>query len=454
MISNANIKTKAALELLGLLVLIILWPQATKNIAFDVIVDLRTAIATGNSSLLIGAAIQNCMLFMLPSFALYMVIESAGLTFSGRFLHSKADQMLFVSGSYCIVLLIINNLYYYPIEVMTAALGMGLTLVLVHISSCESTALLPKVFISLQVFFLIQWINMIPELAKFNIGMNDLSISLKIASLHLGSNLTQLALVYMSPLLISSMLTTVLIRLYIQNLKVAEEKHHKEMAYEEMQQQVMNNRIYQEINALAHDLKTPLATIQGLISLLVLSKDVTKIESYGNRIESSISKMSDMISSFLYGDARETVTVDHLLQYIRAQVPVDQDDIILQVDIEPALPPLEINKIRMARALVNLLENAILVPTDSEKKRIAVHAQSDTTGVRISISDNGTGVKEEDFDKIWDIGYSGKNTSGLGLPFAKQTVLENNGRIYLESIYGEGTTVHVWLPASNKGVQS
>lgn len=447
-------KPKMIIEFALLLSILFLWPLATRNVAFDVIVDIRTAITTGNSSLLMRGAIQNCMLFMIPSFLLYMLMESIGLNFATYFIQNRTDQILFVATTYSVLLLIINNLSYYPMEVMTAALGMGLTLGLVYFSSCENDALLPKVFISLQVFFLIQWINMVPELAKFHIGMNDLSTSLKIASLHLGSNLNQLALIYMSPLMISSFLTALLIRLYIQNLKVAEEKHQKEMAFEEMQQHVMNNRIYQEINALAHDLKTPLATIQGLVSLLVLSKDVSKIESYGSRIESSISKMSDMISSFLYGDAREVVTVEHLVQYIRAQVPLEQEKTTLLVEVEPDLPALEINKVRMARALVNILENAILAPVSSEGKTITVKAQLDTTGVLISISDNGMGVKEEDLSRIWDIGFSGKNTSGLGLPFAKQTVLENNGRIDLESTYGKGTTVFIWLPASDKGVQS
>ncbi len=447
-------KAKMIIEFTMLLSILILWPLATRNVAFDVIVDIRTAITTGNSSLLMRGAIQNCMLFMIPSFMLYMLMESIGLNFASNYIQSRADQMLFVATTYSVLLLIINNLSYYPMELMTAALGMGITLGLVYFSSCENDALLPKIFIGLQVFFLIQWINMVPELAKFHIGMNDLSTSLKIASLHLGSNLAQLALIYMSPLIISSFLTALLIRLYIQNLKVAEEKHQKEMAFEEMQQHVMNNRIYQEINALAHDLKTPLATIQGLISLLVLSKDVSKIESYGNRIESSISKMSDMISSFLYGDARELVSVEHLLQYIRAQVPLEQDKTKLLVDVEPDLPILEINKVRMARALVNILENALLAPASSEVKVLEVKAQHNMDGVLISISDNGMGVKEDDLTRIWDIGFSGKNTSGLGLPFAKQTVIENNGKIDLESTYGKGTTVFIWLPASDKGVQS
>jgi signal transduction histidine kinase len=164
--------------------------------------------------------------------------------------------------------------------------------------------------------------------------------------------------------------------------------------------------------------------------------------------------MSDMISSFLYGDAREVVSVEHLVQYIRAQVPLEQEKTTLLVDVEPDLPSLEINKVRMARALVNILENAILAPVSSEGKTITVKAQLDTTGVLIRISDNGMGVKEEDLCRIWDIGFSGKNTSGLGLPFAKQTVLENNGKIELESTYGKGTTVFIWLPASDKGVQS
>lgn len=64
----------------------------------------------------------------------------------------------------------------------------------------------------------------------------------------------------------------------------------------------------------------------------------------------------------------------------------------------------------------------------------------------IRITDDGIGILPEALEDIWMIGYSSKETSGLGLPFAKQTIEENGGIIHIKSTYGQGTMVTVKFP--------
>ena len=343
----------------------------------------------------------------------------------------------------------ITQIYgYYPIEPITSLFGLAITFLLVRFSSCKPDALLPKMFIAVQVFLLTQWANIVASLTQFNIGVNDLSVSLKVASSYLDhlSTINKIALSFMIPLFLSSFMTAFIIKLYNQNLKVAEENFQNELAVKAMQKKIMTNRTYQEINALAHDLKTPLVTIQGLTSLLMLTKETSKIDSYGHTINEAIQKMTDMISSFLYGNMKEIIEIFDLVNYIRTQIPVEDEDIQFDIEIEKGLPPLYINKIRMARALINLVENAILAPKTDAIKTILLKAFKTDDFVVISLIDNGIGIKSEELEKIWTIGYSSKETSGLGLPFAKQTVQENNGILELSSTYGKGTTANIYFP--------
>jgi len=446
---NRTLKTvKTSSSLICLVFFSFIWPLITTNFVYDVIVSIRSAITSGDSGLLIITTIGGCILYTVPSFLMYIALDALYTEWHSFFKSHRVEREFFIVIFYGSLLLMTQMYYFYPIEPMTSFIGLIITLALVRFSTCKPDILFPKVFIALQVFLLVQWGNVIQGFTPFRIGSNDLFVSLKIASSYLDhlANINKIAFSFMLPLFLSSFMTAFIIKLYNQNLHVAEENYEKELAVKAMQKKIMTNRTYQEINALAHDLKTPLVTIQGLMSLLMLTKDTDKIEPYGQTVNDAIQKMSDMISSFLYGNIKELIRVDELLNYIRTQIPIEREDIEFTNSIADNLPPLYLNKIRMARALINLIENAILAPTDQLTKKILVKAYINCDKIIISITDNGIGIKDVDLEKIWTIGYSSKETSGLGLPFAKQTIIENNGQIELTSTYGRGTTAKIYFP--------
>ncbi len=446
--SRETLKFSSVLIVLGFFCFI--WPIITSNRLFDVIVNIRTAITTGDGGLLILTIISTCVFFMLPSFFIYICLDLVFTLKSDLFHHFGIERNSFIIFVYGF-LLVLSQIYgYYPIEPVTSFIGLILTLILVWFSTCQPSSIMPKLFIGLQVFLVVQWANIVPSFNDYNLGSNDLFISLKVASDYLdtSSNIKSIAIAFVLPLFISSLMTAFIVKLYNQNLAVAEENFQHELDVKAMQKKIMTNRSYQEINALAHDLKTPLVTIQGLMSLLALTKDSSKIESYGHTVNEAIQKMTDMISSFLYGNMKESIEVLDLVNYIRTQIPVEDEGIHFSVYVEEGLPALQLNKIRMARALINLVENAILAPTKRAYKTIVLRAFTKEDHIVISLADDGQGIKPEDLEKIWTIGYSTNETSGLGLPFTKQTVLENNGTIELVSTYGKGTTANIYFPLS------
>jgi signal transduction histidine kinase len=224
------------------------------------------------------------------------------------------------------------------------------------------------------------------------------------------------------------------------------ENYEKESKIRNMRMKALEDRVYQEVKSLVHDLKTPLVTIRGLNSLIVTTKDEGKLMEYSERIESSVTKMSEMISSFLYENSRQELEAADLISYIRAQLPLEDERIRFEFVLEQGLPKIFVNKIRIARAVINILENAIVVPCRQPYKMINVSVIPEEKGIEIIIKDNGTGIREEDLPRIWEAGYSTNNTSGLGLPFAKGIIEGNGGTIDIKSQVDIGTTVMIFLP--------
>lgn len=101
------------------------------------------------------------------------------------------------------------------------------------------------------------------------------------------------------------------------------------------------------------------------------------------------------------------------------------------------------------RAVYNLISNAII---HGEKdicvtvRQIVVHGC-----VRISVEDNGPGIRPELLDGIWDRYRKGSGSgTGLGLAIAKASVEQNGGTVGVESVLGEGSTFWIELPLAKK----
>lgn len=429
-----------------------IWPIMTESKLFDIIARIRQAITVGDSGYLIVAAIINCLIFTVPLTCLYIGLEFLCVILRDRVEISDSIHNFWLMWIFMAIYSLSSIFILSSAEAINTFVALVIILFLVYLTKHKYHSMVPKMIISFQVFFFMQWVNIMPIFTPLHFGRGDISLSIKIASDYLenSSSMNSIGISFVLPLFLSSVMTAFIFRVYAQNVKIVKESYEKDASIETMENKIMENKIYQELNALAHDLKTPLSTIQGLSSLLAMTKDMNKVENYTNRIDQAISKMTEMISSFLYGTSRQTIEIHNLISYIRAQIPVENENINFSTNIEENIPPVYVNKIRIARSLVNLIENAILAPNSAAEKKIEMSVSSYFEFVRIKISDNGMGISPQDIDKIWMIGYSSNNTTGLGLPFAKQTIDENNGRINLQSTYGKGTTVIVDLPISNK----
>lgn len=433
------------------------FPVISQSIWFNIIEKIREAINTGDSGHLILASAKVSALYAVQSTFIFM----------GTMLviyYSKLNSWLDSFNKFLVSLTIIiflhwtnSQVFEMPWEPVPTILALLITLFLFEKLFGETNSFIQVFIVSIQVFFAFHWLNIMPFFSSYRFGQSDIPYSIKIAGIYLNADtvLNFSGFAFFLPFIISAFITATLFISYSRNIHMMRENYEKENEIRNMRAKAMENRVYQEVKSMVHDLKTPLVTIRGLNSLLLSANGHEKLEEYSDRIESSVTKMSDMISSFLYEDARQKLKTNELISYVRAQLPLEDEKIKFSINMEDKLPDIYVNKILVARAVINILENAINVRCTHPYRLINFEVKPIERGINIIVQDNGIGIKELELQQIWEVGYSTNNTSGLGLPFAKSIIEGNEGTIEIQSQEDIGTTVTIFLPSfdcANKSV--
>jgi signal transduction histidine kinase len=102
---------------------------------------------------------------------------------------------------------------------------------------------------------------------------------------------------------------------------------------------------------------------------------------------------------------------------------------------------------RLSQIVINLLSNAI--KACGPGGRVLVGADRQGNGVRITVSDNGSGIRKEDLPFIFERFYkvSGGNGLGLGLTIVKELLEAHGGKVTVSSEYGKGSEFTVLIPS-------
>lgn len=122
----------------------------------------------------------------------------------------------------------------------------------------------------------------------------------------------------------------------------------------------------------------------------------------------------------------------------------------LNIRIDRKIPNLELDGERIHEMALNLILNALDIVNDANGV-VSVETKylPDKNEVKLTVSDNGSGISEEMKDKIFTPFESDKNKfgTGLGMPIVKQVVDQHEGRIEIETELDKGTAFHIILPA-------
>jgi signal transduction histidine kinase len=207
----------------------------------------------------------------------------------------------------------------------------------------------------------------------------------------------------------------------------------------------------------AHDIKNPLTPIQlsaeharrinldrGRPLSPVLDDCINAILGQVRLLRQIASEFSSFGSSPVAHPASVDLAavVDEVLQPYETGL---NERIDIHVERPPHLPALTLDRTLVARALTNVIENALHAMPGKGTLTIVIAATS--SHVHIAISDTGVGMDRESLARIFEPYFSTKTTgTGLGLTIAKRNVELNGGTIDVASERGVGTTVTITLP--------
>ncbi|WP_434512083.1 sensor histidine kinase [Desulfitobacterium sp. AusDCA] len=320
-----------------------------------------------------------------------------------------------------------------------------LTIVIMQRLSHQKLNLGMKLIVFSQLIFGVTWLNQVPFLTRYGFGLGSLSYKVKQAAIQMGFGgvLALYANVLFVIFVFNAIVLWVYLTLYIEKWAISQDLHRAQL-------EAQQSRSGREVLHLVHDLKTPLASIEGLVSLMEIRWPDPKMQEYCQAIYDSIHAMSKMVSEILFEDRKDWCELKDLIDYVRASRFSGTN---LAVDIEILGDPqacVYINKIRMTRAIINLIDNALDAVEEQESGKVVLRAKVFYDEVKIEVEDNGCGIQTEKINKIWKIGYSTKKHPGAGLSFVRQVAEGHGGYVNIKSTAGQGTRVWITLPLGEK----
>ncbi len=214
---------------------------------------------------------------------------------------------------------------------------------------------------------------------------------------------------------------------------------------------------------LIHDIKNPAGIIKSLVELL-RSYDLSAIDQQGIiddilnttkvivQLSQEVSRVLALEGGKLNMDFHETTITDTSKRvHDRFKIKAKEKNITLMYEVPDGLPDIKVDESKIDEVLSNLLSNAIKFTQKGGSVRMKCQQIDDT--IVFEISDNGLGLSEDDLNGAFKRGAQlsakptgGESSTGLGLWIVKKLVEAHNGRVWVRSSLGKGSTFAFSLP--------
>ncbi|HWQ18335.1 MAG TPA: PAS domain S-box protein [Methanotrichaceae archaeon] len=220
-----------------------------------------------------------------------------------------------------------------------------------------------------------------------------------------------------------------------------------------------NSEMERFIYTVSHDLRSPLVTINGFVGFLKsdLSKGSSeRVDIDIRMIGMAIIKMESLLNDTLelsrigrVANPPEAVPFSEIAREAADQIREKIRARGIRLEIEPDLPSVNVDRMRIVEVLTNLIENSVKYMGDQPDPEIWIGCRFDGGENVFFVKDNGMGIDKSQHDKVFGLFYKVNKKSegsGAGLAIVKRIIEVHGGRIWVESGSGLGCAVCFTLP--------
>jgi|GEM_PF-6250968 len=211
----------------------------------------------------------------------------------------------------------------------------------------------------------------------------------------------------------------------------------------------------------SHDLKEPLRGIKAFTKLLMeehADRLNEEAREYLKVISESSTRMTRLIEDLLnlsrigrIKNIESGIDIDEVLSDVKKNLAYSLEEKGADLKLIGPFPKITCDRIRITEVFTNLISNAIKYSKKDVPPVVEVGCRDDGDFYEFYVKDNGIGIEEKYYDKVFQIfqrlhakdEYEG---TGAGLTIVKKIIESHNGKIWLESVPGEGTTFYFTLP--------
>jgi signal transduction histidine kinase len=250
--------------------------------------------------------------------------------------------------------------------------------------------------------------------------------------------------------------------------RTAELEHANQQLEHSWKEAVEMDRVRSAFFAMvAHDIRSPLATIMFALDLLkddlwfdleVMQRDwlETSID-MTNHVDQLTRDFLDLLSAQI-GELTVSPELINIEDFLLHQYQVNRampwpEAVTFQLDLGSPLPNVLCDRVRIQQVITNLVSNAAKCTEEGSVTLYARFLEKDNA-VLIGVRDTGVGIAGEEqnmvFDRFRQVGQSNKKEGlGLGLAICRELIQRHNGEIWVESALGEGADFKFSLPISS-----
>src|ERR1700743_2467352 len=223
--------------------------------------------------------------------------------------------------------------------------------------------------------------------------------------------------------------------------------------------QVINASSVKFLFNVTHDLRSPLASLSGLIGLIDDETDLDQIKAYTLMMKESLEKQDRFINEMLTfikskhtGINKTECSLATIVDNVIAQNNYHNGGKEVQFYKELEMTQIQSDALKLQVILNNLVSNSIKYSDSRKPERwVKVRSYRSDAQVVIEVEDNGMGIRQKDQDRIFDKFYmsgDNKKSSGIGLYLVKDAVTQLNGKIEVRSEPGVSSKFLVSIPFS------